>query len=180
MNKNLKIAFFTLILLLGIYFLNYQNQTSLESSSIPIFSGDPKQINKFLIQQGVDAIEISKIDTSWKITGNDTLVIKSRSIDNFFNQVLMINKEVLLSENPINYIKYSIDDSTGTHLAIIDDAGTTIAYYVFGRSQTDYQRCYVRIGDDPGVYLADKNITYMITTRNTYWGEKLDQEEQIK
>ena len=70
--------------------------------------------------------------------------------------------------------KYSIDDSSGIHLAIINSKGETINYYVFGRSQSDYSRSYIRIGDDPTVYLADKNITYMLSTKPTYWGEKLE------
>ena len=47
----------------------------------------------------------------------------------------------------------------------------TIAYYVFGRSNTDYSRSYVRIGNDPNVYLTDQNVTYMLNTQETYWGE---------
>jgi hypothetical protein len=34
----------------------------------------------------------------------------------------------------------------------------------------------VRIGDDPNVYLADENVTYMLNTRETYWGEKPKEE----
>ena len=174
MNRNLKIAFYSLIVLLAIFLFNYQKQINLKSSSSLIFEGDPNKIYKFLIQKGGDAIEIIKNDTLWEIAGHDTLNIKSQAIDNFFNNILVLKKEILLSENPNNYSKYSIDDSTGTHLAIINDQGITIEYFVFGRSQSDYQRCYVRIGDNPGVYLADKNITYMLSTNSTYWGESIN------
>ena len=78
--------------------------------------------------------------------------------------------------NPKKYGKYSVDDSTGTHLAVIDSKGETISYYVFGRSKSDYSRSYVRLGNDPKVYLADQNITYMLQTRPTYWGEKQKEE----
>ena len=65
-----------------------------------------------------------------------------------------------------------MDDSTGTHLAIINSKGETVGYYVFGRSKSDYSRSYIRIGDDPKVYLVDQNVIYMLATRETYWGEK--------
>ena len=47
-----------------------------------------------------------------------------------------------------------------------------MGYYVFGRSKSDYSRSYIRIGDDPNVYLSDQNVTYMLSTRETYWGQK--------
>ena len=75
-----------------------------------------------------------------------------------------------------NYGKYSLDDSTGTHLALINSKDETVGYYIFGRSKSDYSRSYVRVGDDPKVYLADQNVLYMLSTRVTYWGEELKED----
>ena len=97
-------------------------------------------------------------------------------MDNLFDKVLKVNRGTIISENPEKYGKYSVDDSTGTHLAVIDSKGETVGYYVFGRSKSDYSRSYIRIGDDPNVYLADQNVTYMLSTRETYWGEKPKEE----
>lgn len=171
MTKGLKISILLLISLLGIYLLNVKKQGNLESSSTAIFTGNQKNITKVLIQQGEEAIELSLNDTTWEIAGNDTLIIKSRSIDNLFDKVLKVNRGTIISENPNKYDKYAIDDSTGTHLAIIDANGDTIEYYIFGRSKSDYSRSYVRIGNNPNVYLADENVIYMLSTKETYWGE---------
>ena len=48
--------------------------------------------------------------------------------------------------------------------------------HIFGRSKSDYSRSYVRVGDNPKVYLADQNVTYMLSTLETYWGEKPKEE----
>ena len=93
-------------------------------------------------------------------------------MDNLFDKVLKVNRGTIISENPAKYGKYSVDDSTGTHLAVIDSKGETVGYYVFGRSKSDYSRSYIRAGNDPNVYLADQNVIYMLSTRETYWGEK--------
>jgi len=172
MINNLKIAFIVLIVLIGVYILNNQSQSKFNSTSAVIFTNDPKDIFKILIQTGDDAIELSRSDTVWKISGNDTLVSKVRSIENLFDKVLKINRGTIISENPEKYGKYSVDDSTGTHLAVINSKGETVGYYIFGRSKSDYSRSYVRINDDPNVYLADENVIYMLSTRETYWGEK--------
>ena len=176
MTKNFKIALIVLVVLIGVYLLNIRSQGKLESTSTAIFTDDPKEIFKVLIQQGEEAVELARIDTIWRISGNDTLVTKPRSIENLFDKVLKVNRGTIISENPEKYGEYSVDDSTGTHLAIINSKGETVGYYIFGRSKSDYSRSYIRVGDDPNVYLADQNVTYMLSTRATYWGEKPKEE----
>ena len=176
MTKNLQIALVVLALLIGVFFINKNSQLKLESVSEVIFTDDTEDIFKFLIQNREEAIELFRVDTMWRIFDNDTLEIKSRSMDNLFDKVLKVNRGTIISENPEKYRKYSVDDSTGTHLAVINSKGETVGYYVFGRSKSDYSRSYVRVGDDPKVYLADLNVTYMLQTRPTYWGEKPKEE----
>jgi len=176
MTKNFQIALVVLVVLIGIFFLNKNSQSKLESTSEAIFTFDVEDIFKFLIQNGNEAIELSRIDTLWEISGNDTLEMKSQSMDNLFEKVLKVNRGTIISENPEKYGKYSVDDSAGTHLAVIDSKGETVGYYVFGRSKSDYSRSYIRVGSDPRVYLADQNVTYMLQTRPTYWGEKPKEE----
>ena len=176
MTKNFKIALIVLVVLTGVYLLNIRSQGKLESTSTAIFTDDPEDVFKILIQAGEEAVELARIDTVWRISGNDTLVTKPRSIENLFDKVLKANRGTIISENPKKYGKYSVDDSTGTHLAIINSKGKTVGYYVFGRSKSDYSRSYIRIGDDPKVYLVDQNVTYMLSTRETYWGEKPNEE----
>ena len=171
MTRNIQIAIIILVVCIGIFFLNKNSQSKLDSASVAIFTKDVEDIFKFLIQNGEEAIELARVDSMWQISGNDTLVIKSLSMDNLFNKVLKVNRGTIISENPEKYGKYSVDDSTGTHLAVIDLKGETVGYYIFGRSKSDYSRSYVRIGDDPKVYLADQSVTYMLQTRPTYWGE---------
>ena len=176
MTKNFKISLIVLVVLTGVYLLNIRSQGKLESTSTAIFTDDPEDVFKILIQTGEEAVELARIDTVWRISGNDTLVTKPRSIENLFDKVLKVNRGTIISENPEKYDKYSVDDSTGTHLAVINSKGETVGYYVFGRSKSDYSRSYIRIGDDPKVYLVDQNVTYMLATRETYWGEKPKEE----
>ena len=172
MTKNLNISLIVLATLIGIYLLNIRSQGKHESTSTAIFKDDPEDIFKILIQKGDKAVELARVDTIWKISGNDTLVTKPRSIENLFDKILKVNRGTIISENPNNYGKYSLDDSTGTHLAVINSKGKTVGYYVFGRSKSDYSRSYVRVFNDPKVYLADQNVLYMLSTQATYWGEK--------
>ena len=171
MTKNLKIALISLAILVGAYLLNQRVQSQYNSQSSLLFSVNFDEVNRFLIQNKMDAIELSRQDSIWTISGNDTLVVKPQSIDNFLDKVLLVETGTLVSKNPAKWSKYSVDDSTGTHLALIDSDGSTIEYAVFGRSKSDYARNYVRTHKDPQVYLTNISILHFLSTSPTYWGE---------
>ena len=69
-------------------------------NSISIFNNETKDIFSVIIKQGGETIELTRIDTIWQIFGNDTLIIKSRSIENLFDKVLSVNRGTIISENP--------------------------------------------------------------------------------
>jgi hypothetical protein len=171
MTKNLKIALISLAILVGVYLLIQRGQLQYSSQSAQLFNVKTDDLDRFLIQNKADAIELSRQDSLWVISGNDTLVIKSQSIDNFLDKVLFVETGTLVSKNPGKWSKYSVDDSTGTHLALIDAEGNTMEYAVFGRSKSDYARNYVRTHKDPQVYLTNSSILHYLSTSPTYWGE---------
>jgi hypothetical protein len=171
MTKNLKIALISLAILVGIYLLIQRGQLQYSSHSSQLFKVEVDDVNRFLIQNKTDAIELSRQDSVWVISGNDTLMVKSQSIDNFFDKVLLVKIGTLVSKNPEKWSKYSVDDSTGTHLALIDAEGNTMEYAVFGRSKSDYARNYVRTHKDPQVHLTNTSILHYLSTSPTYWGE---------
>jgi len=178
MTKNLKISLIVLVVLLTILFISQNKQLNYNSKSSRLFTIDKDDVNRFLIQNKEDAIELSKKDSIWTISGVDSLEVKQQSIDNFFDKVLLVETGTLVSKNPEKWLKYSVDDSNGTHLALIDSEGNTKNYAVFGRSKSDFSRNYVRTQQNPEVFLTNSSILHFISTSPNYWGElpKLDAE----
>ena len=88
MNNKLLIGFIALCLVIGLFFINVSNQKNYTSSSSKLMNVKKDNIKKILIQSGTDAIELMRQDSSWNITGIDTLIIKEQSISNFFDNVL--------------------------------------------------------------------------------------------
>jgi hypothetical protein len=179
MNKGMRNSIIVLVVLIAGYYIISNKQSGLTTKSSIIYTGDVLDIHKVLIQKSGDAIELSKDSDAWSISGNDTLVIRQDKIDNLLNTVLSVSRETLVSENPENWSKYSVDDSTGTHLALIDIENNTIAYFVFGRSRSDYSHNYIRIQDNNAVYLTDQNILHHLNTEETFWGEVPQRDEEI-
>ena len=63
MAKNLQFALIVLLVFIGIFFYNKSSQSKHKSSTEAIFSNDPEDIFKFLIQKGEEAIELARVDT---------------------------------------------------------------------------------------------------------------------
>ena len=66
----------------------------------------------------------------------------------------------LKGQNKPNDITFNSDDQT-------------IGYYVFGRSTSDYARCYVRTLESSSVYLLNENVLYSIQPNSQFWGEPI-------
>ena len=171
MNNKLIIGSVALCLMAGLYLINLNNQKSYTSSSSKLVHIEETNIKKILIQSGSDALELMRRDSTWIITGVDTLVIKEQSIFSLFDNLFSLETQMLMTERKEKWTTYNVDDSTGTHLALVDWNNTTIGYYVFGNSSSDYSRCYVRSNDAPHVYLTNNNIMYHLQTQPEFWGD---------
>jgi len=172
MDKKFITAISILIGLFIIYFLNQYNQNQYSSNSNVLVSVSQDDIQKIIISKNDDAIELAFVDSLWIISGNDSLIMKENSIDNFLNQLYELEKQHLVTSKEENWNKYGVDAPAGTHLALIGFEGTTLGYYVFGKSTNEYNRSYVRFDQNLDVYLLNGNITYQLQTRPEFWGEK--------
>jgi len=92
-------------------------------------------------------------------------------LTSLFDKVLNLESETIMTTNKEKWYKYNVDDSLGIHLALVDFDQNTLGYYVFGRSSSDYARCYVRVDDKDEVHLVNQNLMYFLQTRPQYWGE---------
>ena len=179
MNKKLIISLSILCVVIAVYLLNSHSQKTYNSSSKNLMNITEEGLKKIIIQSGQDALELIKEDSVWNIAGNDTLKIKEQVINLFFDIASKIEIQNTMTSNKEKWSKYNVDDSSGVHLALIDMDDKTIDYYVFGRSKTDFARCYARINQENEVYLLSENIIYNLQSNPTFWGEVLPQNNDL-
>ena len=172
MAKNFQIAIIMILLLLAIYLFNQNTQKQYISKEVSALNIDLNLIASFTITNSLDTISISKIDTSWEIVGNDTLNIRQRSIDMFFDKVLAVKKGTLISKNKDKWSIYSVHDTNATHLSLFDNQNNILGNFYIGQSKSNYANSYIRINDDNNVYLTSDNIFYYMNPNVNYWGEK--------
>ena len=165
-----------LAVLILFYILNINQQKNYQSTSSQIFDFNQTQVNSFLIKSESATIEIQRVDTSWAITNNDSLVLKENILNTFFDKIFTLESETIMTKNSEKWSKYNIDDLLGTHLTFYDFNNDVIGTFVFGRSSSDFSRCYIRLGDKSEVYLVNQNIMFNLQTRPEYWGEKITKE----
>ena len=89
MNKSLQylLAIFGVLLLL--FFINQGQQSKYNLSTEAIFNVDEDNIYKILLQDtNGDSLVLLKSDTTWSMPQADTLEIKDRQVNQFFDKVI--------------------------------------------------------------------------------------------
>ena len=173
MAKQTRIAVIALAVVLVLFVINRQSQKKYIVQTKTVVSDEKDDIHRFVVQKEDQKIELVRSDTSWVITGHDTLLVKSSILKSFFEGILQLSRESdPISKNPDNWSKYSVSDSTGTHLFLYDSKDKELSHLVLGRTKTNYLKNTIRFTDDPNVYLTDKDILLRLKTRPTHWGEK--------
>ena len=171
MAKQTRIIVIVLGIALVLFFISRQSQKKYTVQTRTVVSVERDDIHRFVVQKEDKEIELVRSDTSWAISRHDTLSIKSSNLESFFDDILQLGKESSpISNNPNYWSKYSVDDSTGTHLFLYDSNDEELSHVVLGRTKTNFGKNTIRLGDDPHVYLTDKNILFRLQTRPTYWG----------
>ena len=87
MKNRLYISIGVLAVLILFYILNINQQKNYQSTSSQIFDFNQTQVNSFLIKSESATIEIQRVDTSWTIANNDSLVLKENILNTFFDKI---------------------------------------------------------------------------------------------
>ena len=171
MTKNLKWFLIALAVLIVFYGIDSIQQSNRGSSSDQIFEIDREDVFNFDISKGNEFISLYFNGESWFIDGNDSLVVKENTMNSFFNNVLKVRRNSLVSKNQNNWDKFNVGDSSGTHLVLKDHNGEHLSKITVGSSKAEWSSSNIRVGDEIDVYQTNENISWQLNTSPTYWGE---------
>jgi len=179
MTDSVKIGMGILALLFGVYLFNQSSQQKLTLEGAPIFSGDPEDVHRFVISEAIESIEIIKQDTTWSIVGEDSLLIKDYAINNFFDRVLKVETEMLISSKIEKWAKFGVDDSLGKQLQVYSENNEELLSYYFGNTGQDYQHNYIRSSHENDVYRTNDNVYFLLNPKETYWGKQPEKSKPV-
>ena len=181
MNKSLQYLLATFGVLLLLFFINQSQQDKYQISSESIFSVNEENIFQIsLHDSNGDSLVIVKTDTSWTMPQADTLEMRDRQIDQFFEKVVNGTYDMVMSKNPEKWEKFGVTDSLGKTVNLFDKSGTLLSSVIFSNKGQDYSHNFYRINSENEVYRTTENIFYMINVQPTYWGSKPKPEKPLE
>ena len=172
MTRNMKILAIILGLIVILYFISQSGQKKHQAQSNDVFSIVMEEIYRFDVQKDSLYIALQRKDTTWQITGNDSLLIQANRINDVENKVLTIKRESVVSKKPSKWKSFNVDDSLGTKITFYGFNDEVLGEAIFGRSKSDWQRSYVRLIGEDYVYMTNENVINSLQMRPTFWGKK--------
>ena len=172
MTRNMKILAIILGVIVILYIISQSGQKKHQAQSIDVFSIVLEEIYRFDVQKDSLYIALQRKDTTWQITGNDSLLIQANRINDVENKVLTIKRESVVSKKPSKWKSFNVDDSLGTKITFYGFNDEVLGEAIFGRSKSDWQRSYVRLIGEDYVYMTNENVINSLQMRPTFWGKK--------
>ena len=172
MTRNMKILAIILGVIVILYFISQSGQKKHQAQSNDVFSIVMEEVYRFNVQKDSLYISMQRKDTTWQITGNDSLLIQANRINDVENKILTIKRESVVSKKPSKWKSFNVDDSLGTKITFYGFNDEVLGEAIFGRSKSDWQRSYVRLIGEDYVYMTNENVINSLQMRPTFWGKK--------
>ena len=172
MTRNMKILLAILGVIVILYFISQSGQKKHQAQSNDVFSIVMEEVYRFDVQKDSLYIALQRKDTTWQITGNDSLLIQANRINDVENKILTIKRESVVSKKPSKWKSFNVDDSLGTKITFYGFNDEVLGEAIFGRSKSDWQRSYVRLIGGDNVYMTNDNVINSLQMRPTFWGKK--------
>ena len=167
-----------LAVLVVIYLFTRMQEGRYTASTDKVFELKRDDVSRFVMQEGDLSIELMRYDTLWVVPGFENRMVRSWRLNNFFNTVLPVERESMISDNPEKWVTYGVDDSAGRHLQVYDMSGDLAGDVVVGQSSTNWQSSHLRMADEDEVFLTRKSIYHMLSADTSFWLEPLPEPEE--
>jgi len=172
MNKSLQYLLGVFVALLLLFFINQNQQNKYKITSELIFQVNEDEIHQIILEDSGDSLVLIKSDTSWYMPHADTLEIKDRQINQFFEKVINGSYDMIMSKNPNKWSKFGVTDSSGKKVTLFSGENEVLSSAIFSNKGQDYAHNFYRTIGANEVYRTTENVFYMINSRPTYWGSK--------
>ncbi len=136
---------------------------------VPSLSLTPGEITTLAVSSPSLTLTIQRSgEGPWFLQSPGPYPADSGLVGRFVRDLAGLEPETVISTNPDRYGRYGLD-STAKKLSITQKSGKTDLLYL-GKNGPDYQSAYVRLNEDPRVFLARGRIT--LPTDAATWRDK--------
>jgi hypothetical protein len=158
-----------LAVLLGLYLISNMGQSRHSTNVKRVFDIERESVGRFVIVENDTKAEFIWYDSSWTVSAYPADELRKWRIDNFFKNVLGVQRESLVSENPTKFATYGVDEVQGRQVEIYDLDGNLAGHLIVGSSSSNYQSSFIRKMGSDEVYLSTTNIYHQLSVDSTFW-----------
>jgi len=158
-----------LAVLLGLYLISNMGQSRHSTNIKKVFDIEQESVGRFVIVGNDTKAEFIWSDSSWTMPAYPADELRKWRVDSFFKNVLGVNRESLVSENPSKFATYGVDEVQGRQVEFYDLDGKLAGHLIVGRSASNYGSSFIRKMGSDEVYLSTTNIYHQLSVDSTYW-----------
>lgn len=148
--------FGALVALLIIALMTGVFDSEISTVDVPDVTIPADDIAQIRVDRATQPVELRREAGAWQLTNPMPFPADSAMVAQFLQGLAAMELESVVSTNPERYSRYGVD-STAQVLTVAWDGGEE--RLVLGDQGPDFQSTYVRLADDPRVFLARANLT---------------------
>lgn len=155
-QKQLLLLLGLLVLLLGVAYLTGVFDSEVSTVEVPRLAIPAEKVEQLRLEAPAQMMALTRQGTRWRLTEPMEALADSATAARFVQDLGALELDALASNNPDRYPRYGID-STATTVTASWPGGTR--RLVVGKQGPDAQAVYVRLDDDPRVYVTRGRLT---------------------
>ncbi len=150
-QKQLLLLLGVLVMLLGVAYLTGVFDSDVSTVDVPRLAIPADDLEQLRIEAPAQTMALTRQGTRWLLTEPMQAITDSATVARFVQDLGALELEAIASNNPDRYTRYGVD-SMATTVTAFWPGGTH--RLVVGKQGPDFQTIYVRLDDDPRVYLT--------------------------
>jgi len=155
-KKQLIILLGALLVLIALGYLAGAFERDFSTVNVPQLNISTSELDHLQLGLTDQTVVFEKKESLWQMTEPITSDVDSTVVARFVTSLVDMELESVVSTNPERYDRYGVD-STGTSVTA-SWSGNSRTLFVGDRGP-DYQSVYVRLDDDPRVFLTSSSLT---------------------
>lgn len=168
---------------LVLYLLEDPFQDQFVSKKVPVFNFKPDTIKKIEIEYLVDGLRLIREGEGWMISPMDSVLRQkigeekapteekfaadAKKIGHLLDVFSGLDRGEAVSVNPENHGRFQVTQM-GLHVRLFDEA-KKIGEIVLGKQGPNFQSTYIRLGEEPQVYLVEEYLKAVVNSSLSYW-----------
>ena len=138
----------------------------------PLFSeSNKKQVKSIDLKVGEELSRLRKEGSSWYVLLEDGYPFKAQSsrVEALIDNIFSLKKSKVVDRDHEQWPLFELSEETASRISFYNDNQNQIMELYIGKSSPGGKGIYIRVGEEPQVYQAERLTDYYIKGDNEFW-----------